>query len=122
MISYQLIQSITVRDYSYQSSLMTQRDNRVSSDRKIFFLRLWICTQQSVHQSKKLHNSLILSCIFMSFEKKNVFTAVISKETKSSWVLLTRIDWENFAEFCNFCNLMATSKSSRYSNLKVFRS
>ena len=48
----QLVQGVTVRNPANESSVLTERNNGVSSNGQIFFACLWVNGQQSIHQAK----------------------------------------------------------------------
>lgn len=76
MLLDQLVQCVTIRYPTDKSSILTQRNDWISSDRQIFLASLWINCKQSVNQSEELHDSLILTDIFMALQEKHVFSSI----------------------------------------------
>jgi hypothetical protein len=76
MLFDQNMQSIAARNPADQASVLTQRNDWVSSDTQIFLARLTIYLKQCVYQTKQLHHTFILSYIFVTFQKKKILTAI----------------------------------------------
>lgn len=102
MLFDELMQSIAVGYPPYETRVLTQWDDWVPPDTQIFFISLRVNGKQGVDKAEKLHDSLILSDIFMALQEEHVFATITTIDLHLSWMLFGRKDRKYTCELLNF--------------------
>ena len=89
MLSDKLVKGVAIRDHAYQPSLVTQWSDIVASNREILLACLRVCLEKSIDQTEELHHSFVLTDVFVAFQEENIFSAIVTKQSHFSWMLLT---------------------------------
>ena len=92
VIPDQRVQRVRARDPPHNSAVVTQRSHRVPLNAQIVSVRSPVLRKQSVHESKQLHDPLILPQVLVSLQQVHVVPAVVPPQRDFPRPLLARDD------------------------------
>ena len=76
MLLDQDVQRVRVLHPSDQPRVLTERNDGVPSDLQVFLVGLRVDRQERIDQSKQLHDTLILTNVLMTLQKKDVLSSI----------------------------------------------
>lgn len=94
IISDQHMKRVTMWNPTDQSTIGTERNDGVTLDRQVPSESVGIVEQQCIGESKELHDSFILSKIFMSLQQEHVVFTVGASNAQFSRSLFRCYDLE----------------------------
>lgn len=87
ILFYELIESITILYPTNQTSINSQRNDRISSDFKLSSKIFPLCCKKFINKTEKLHNTLVKSQILSAFQQEIVLLSVTTQNSQFSWTL-----------------------------------